>query len=98
MNINIILCVLITIASSLTYAGECDTTRTARQMIKAIIAIEDTRGVNAIYGGTSVITSDATLVKVETHYQAKKDSYEIAIRNSDCRILETKLVKENLPL
>jgi hypothetical protein len=79
-------------------ASDCDVARVARQSVKALVAIEDIKEITAIYGGATDGDSLKTTISVELHYPTAKDSYEVTVRNSDCRILDTKLTKEKAPL
>ena len=98
MNRLIVILVLLVTNSAFAIEDTCDVSKTARQMVKSIVAIADIRGVTNYYGGSVGGIPGETIMRVEPHYTSFKDSYDITIRDNDCRVLQVKLVGENLPL
>lgn len=80
------------------YHDQCEPSKTARQAVKALFAISDTKGVESFAGGAKQQDSLTTIVSVVPHFKASTDHYEVTVRNSDCRVLSLVLRKENVPL
>lgn len=78
--------------------ADCDVTKAARQAVKAIVAVEDIKGITAYYGGTSGSDSDYTNVNISPTYQGTKDWYVVKVRNRDCRTFSVELRAENIPV
>ncbi|MBK9322886.1 MAG: hypothetical protein IPM97_08080 [Bdellovibrionaceae bacterium] len=96
-KLNFLVCLGLFAISNPSFAGSCDIMKSARQVIKAIVAIEDMKGITAYYGGLKSEDSMFTTVNVQPYYQKTKDWYLVKIRNNDCRILSAELIAENIP-
>lgn len=88
---------LFLISNSL-FASDCYPPKAARQIVKAIVALEDIVGISSYFGGVTGDNPIETEVLVEPHYISTKDTYKIRIRNTDCRIIKVELLAENVPL
>lgn len=85
------------LVTSISKALACDTSKVARQVVKSLIAIEDIKGVKALYGGALRPTDNDVIFKIEPHYETTKDSYEVVLRSKDCRVLGVRLIGQSLP-
>ena len=86
-----------------TYAqAECSnlgaTTSAARNAVKALISLSDLPHVIAYWGGVQKHENGYTVLTVQPHYEKTKDWYKVTVRNSDCRVMDTVLIAENMPL
>ena len=83
-------------ASQTSFASGCDFAKVARQTVKALVAVDDIKGITAYYGGVQDSDQVSANVKIQLHYTTTNDIYVVKIRNSDCRVLSTELVAENI--
>lgn len=97
MKMNFVFLFLMSVTG--TYANAtCDVAQTARQAVKAFVAIEDRKGITAYFGSVNNETPDISNVTVQPGYKETKDWYIVKVRNKDCRVMGVDLKAENIAI
>lgn len=78
--------------------ANCDVAQTARQAVKALVAIEDRKGITAYFGSVNRETPEILSVTVQPGYKETKDWYIVKVRNKDCRVMNLDLKAENITI
>lgn len=96
LKLNLLLITGMIVLESHAFAEPCDIAKAARQAVKALVAIEDIKGITGYHGGVKDESRTTTTFNIQLYYEKTKDWYLVSIRNQDCRIISTELFAENI--
>ena len=97
MKLIIPVCILFSMSSIA--SRECDTSKIARDAIRAIALISDQAMITDLVGGAIEI-GEQTSYRIWANYRnhGYSDKYEVTVDNDGCRVISLHLTGRNLPV